>query len=159
MTAMTSPLLTARGAWYQQDISSAGWPNMNASTYYWIALTPAAPLTMTTQGGTQYNGARWVGVDGTTAPLPAATLADPHLFKGRQLISRRAANDTLNQANSQSAVLWLLSQSNWPSVVGANTRFTNWDLAGSNVRYGVQLLGWQMRPTPSLSSSGKSMQI
>lgn len=154
MPGQTGPLITTRGAWYQQDVSGAGWPNLNASTYYWIVLSPGVPLALASQGGALYNGARWVGVDETVAPLAAATLADPHLFKGRQLVSQRFSNDVTFQANAPTAPAWLRSQTYWPSVANAAARFIDWDAVGSRVRYGVQLLGWQIAPTPSFTPSG-----
>ena len=151
MASLTNPLTTTRGSWYQQDVTGAGWPILNASTYYWVAVTPSVPLTMTAQGGGVYNGARWVGLNDAVNPVPAVAATDPHIFKGRQIVSQRFRGDSLYIATSPTAAAWIASQPSWQTL---GTRFTDWDLGNSSVRYGVQLLGWQIWPTPSVTPSG-----
>ena len=153
MASQTVPLTTTRGSWYQQSLTGAGWPIMNATTYYWVAVTPSVPLTMTTQNNRMYNGARWVGTFDNVQVVSPAANADPHLFKARQLISQRNAGDVAFGANQAAAASWISSQTSWQTLGG---RFKDWDLANSNVRYGVQLLGFQMWPTPSPTPSGRA---
>lgn len=155
MASLTNPLTTTRGSWYQQDVTGAGWPILNASTYYWVAVTPSVPLTMTTQGGGVYNGARWVGLNDATNPVPAVAATDPHIFKGRQIVSQRFRGDSAFAATSSAAAVWIASQPSWQTL---GTRFTDWDLGNTSVRYGVQLLGWQIWPTPSVTRSGTQLR-
>ena len=138
-------LAVVRGTWFQQDVSTAGWPNLDANTYYWIAVTPATTIPF---ANGQYNGAVWVGLDDTISPnLPPTYAGDTGVFKARQIVSQRFANDALFAANSASAVTFMNSDQPWANA--GNGRFTDFASAGSNVRYGIQLLGWQISPTPS----------
>jgi hypothetical protein len=42
----------------------------------------------------------------------------------------------------------------WRNVPNASTRFTDWKKTGSTIRYGIQVIGWQVRPDfPTLSPS------
>ena len=141
-----------RGSWFQQDITSAGWPNLDANSYYWVALTPAVTLTF---ANGVYNGAVWVGIDDTISPnLPPTYAGDTAVFKARQLTSERSYNDASFAANAASAVTWMNSQQVWSAVDRADVRFTDFAQRGSNVRYGIQLLGWQISPSPSFTASG-----
>jgi hypothetical protein len=154
MSGMTMPLQTVRSIWFQQDISTAGWPLLTASTYYWVAVTPTTTLTMPNG---RYNGAIWGGIDDTVHPLPAAAQNDPFLFKGRQLTSQCGASDTATSALQASAVTFIQTSENWPSVPCAGERFKNWDLVGSNIRYGIQLIGWQVAPSNPATRSGMAL--
>lgn len=147
ITVSGLPLLSNRGRWYQQDISTAGWPNLLGTTYYWVALTPAAPVTM---ANGQYNGVVWVGYDDTTpnVNLIGQYTGDTNVFKARQLASQRDAADSAFYANTPSAVNFLASQQQWSTVPFAEKRYTDFDAAGSRVRYGIQLTGFQISPSP-----------
>jgi len=145
ITVTAFPLLTNKGQWYQQDISTAGWPHLLGTTYYWVALTPAAPVSM---ANGQYNGVVWVGFDDTTpnVNLIGQYTGDDNVFKARQLTSQRTAADSAFYANTPAAVNFLASQQQWSSVPFANVRYTDFDAAGSHVRYGIQLTGFQVSP-------------
>ncbi len=163
-------LVTFRAVWLQNDITQAEWPILTAQTYYWVAVTPSTPLTMPplVPGGpnTLYNGAVWSGINTNVARpsdgsliLPGFIRNDPYLFTGRELVSERAAFDPVFMANQPDAVTFLSTAENWPTVPNADTRFTNWQATGSNVRYGIQIIGWQVTPsnTPSMSCESVSM--
>ena len=144
MDGQITALQATRGSWYQQDLSGAGWPIMKPSTYYWIVVTPSTPLALTTQASGKYNGALWSGILDTTAPLPATTLADSHVFKARRLTSERFKSDALFQASTAAGVNVLKNATNWGASGIDQRRVTSFD--SSNVRYGIQLLGWQVQP-------------
>ena len=150
MTAATAPLQAQRASWYQVDISTAGWPLMSPVTYYWVVVTPCSPLTMTTQGGAQYNGAAWAGTDDSINPIPGAAAVDRLLFRGRQLSSQRFKGDTALGANTPAAVAFNRDTESWGDI--SPPQYTNWDAEGSTIRYGIQLLGWQVQPPVTLSS-------
>jgi hypothetical protein len=162
LVATTGPLPSTRAAWFQVDVTPAGWPVLVPGAYYWVGMTPSAPLSMPPPF-TQYNGALWSGMDAlATRPsngsliLPPEVTGDPALFTGRELTSERFGNDALYFASSHAAVTFLKEATNWASVDSAGLRFTNWQATGSTVRYGIQVLGWQVTPsnTPSASLSG-----
>lgn len=161
LSAQTFPLQQTRAIWYQQEIVSAGWPIMPQQTYYWVVVTPGSPLTMPNG---LYNGALWSGMNASAtraeggAILPPFILGDTNLFTGRELLSERFTNDAAFGSNTAAAVSFLRGSSNWPNY-GA-PRFTNFvvspPFAGvPPVRYGVQVLGWQVTPSSSLTSSRK----
>jgi hypothetical protein len=106
MSSQTAPLNNARAIWYQQDVSTAGWPIMNADSYYWVVVTPGSPLTITNG---QYNGAIWQGIDSTYNPVPPITNSDPIVFSGRQLISERARGDSAFGSSAPASVNFLVS--------------------------------------------------
>lgn len=157
MTGRTAPLQATRGTWYQHDITAAGWPIMKPSTYYWIVLTPSTPLALTTQASGKYNGALWSGILDTTAPLNAATLADPHVFKARRLTSERFKNDALFQASTNAGVNVLKNATNWGASGIDQRRVTSY--GASNVRYGIQLLGWQVQPGECMRALAPSITV
>ena len=156
LSAQTAPLLTFRASWYQQDISSAGWPLLSADTYYWIVVTPGSPLTMPNG---QYNGALWSGISASqTSPfdgsqvIPPSILNDPVVFTARELTSERFQGDYSFGAGTVAAVSFLAGSSYWPSAPNAIPRFTNFAVSppnGQPLRYGVQLIGWQVPPSSS----------
>ena len=166
INAQSNPLLSYRAIWYQQDIRQAGWPIMPEKTYYWVVVTPGSPLTMPFPN-TQYNGALWSGISqdqpkSMTDPsflLPPIIRNDPYIFTGRELVSQRFASDSVFGANKQAAVDFLANPSNWAASINSSSpRFTNFYVSPpppgstpSRVRYGVQVLGWQVTPsnTPS----------
>ena len=166
LSSQTQPLLNFRATWYQQDITAAGWPIMPEQTYYWVVVSPGSPLTMPAPNN-QYNGALWSGIsaaqlrpDGVSPILPAFIQNDLSLFTGREMTSERFAGDSAFCANTQNAVNFLLGSSNWPSVPNAAPRFTNFVVSPPDgtpglVRYGVQILGWQVTPSSSTTSSRK----
>ena len=149
MTDLNTAMQATRGTWYQHDVSAAGWPIITPSTYYWIVVTPSTPLALTTQASGKYNGALWSGILDSTAPLPATTLADSHVFKARRLTSERFKSDVLFQASTAAGVNVLKNATNWGASGIDQRRVTSYD--SSNVRYGIQLLGWQVQPTPQPS--------
>jgi hypothetical protein len=142
-----------RGVWVQIDVTSAGWPLLQSDTYYWVVLTPGATITVSNGG---YNGALWVGINQTLAPfLPVTITRDPDLFTARQLSSARFVGDSAFCSSTTAAVNFVGKSTNWPRVVNASKRFTNWRaVRGSAMRYGLQLIGWEA--TPSLSPSTSS---
>jgi hypothetical protein len=143
-------LTTTRASWYQVDITGAGWPLMSSDSYYWVAVTPCSPLSPTTQGNKRYNGAVWAGIDDLITPPIGQAASDPSLFKGRQLISQRFAGDAAFTANQPAAVPVGRDAINWGATSPAS-RYTNWEGEGSTIRYGIQILGWQVNPPASLS--------
>jgi hypothetical protein len=160
-----TPLVSFRAVWLQNDIQQAGWPIMTADTYYWVAVSPSVPLTMPPRvpGGpkTVYNGAVWNGVNGNAGRpatpsvllFPAFIRNDPNLFTGRELISERNALDSSFYANTPAAVSFLNTNQAWATAPNAETRFTNWQATGSNIRYGIQIIGWQVTPSNSATAS------
>jgi hypothetical protein len=159
----TTPLLTYRSVWLHTDIQPAGWPIMTADTYYWVAVSPSTPLNMPPYKNkqTRYNGAIWAGFDAdttyrpnTVVPLfPASVRNDPNLFTGRELNSQRFPNDPDFYATTQAAVDFLNTDQAWETVPSAPDRFTNWQLTSSNIRYGIQIIGWQVTPSNSATAS------
>ena len=145
--ATTPALVTQRGNWIQIDVSAAGWPILESDAYYWVSLTPRLRITL---GSTSnFNGVLWGGVDDTNAPLPAAVLNDDFVFKARQLVSARFSNDSPFVCTNSGGLAIGQDTQNWPSVASAPQRFTSYGT--SNIRYGLQLLGWEATPsaTPS----------
>lgn len=146
-------LVALKGAWFQEDLGKAGWPLLAAGTYYWIALAPAVAVSL---AGATKNGAAWLGIlpgVGGSPNLPAAYAGDDSVFSARQLTSMRFRSDTAFACNGSTASAWLSAEFDWPSVPYASARYTDWQAKGSAVRYGVQLLGWQMFPSASATSS------
>ena len=152
MSSQTTPLTSVRASWYQVDISAAGWPLLSPDTYYWVVVTPCSPLTMTTQNNNVYNGAVWVGFDDRLNSLTSVDAGDNGVFRGRQYLSERFPGDSTYGANTPAAVIRNRDLLSWGTQTG-NPQYTNWAAApyNSTVRYGVQLLGWQVYPPASLS--------
>lgn len=158
--AGTAPLLFYRATWYQIDISSAGWPLLSPSTYYWVAVTPSVPLQMTTQGGRLYNGAVWAALPDSLGRIPPAVVADPSLFLARQILSQRFAGDATFGANTVAAVNKNRNAEAWGEFNAAE--YTNWAIVNassgpnttsSRARYGLQVLGFQVYPPVTVSSA------
>ena len=151
----SAPISSSRATWLQVDISGASWPVLRQATYYWIVVAPGSPLVLDPSAGGNgvYDGAVWSGVSDDAGILPAATLADRNLFTGRQLVSQRSSGDSLFAAGSVSATSFLLGSSLWPSVPNAGARYVNWQALGSHVRYGLQVVGVQLTPSPTPSTS------
>ena len=151
----TKLLSTIRGVWWQIDLTNAGWPLLSPVTYYWVAVTPCSPLTMTTQAGRTYNGALWVGNDDRTGNVAGPAVIDDNLFRGRQIISQRFDGDTTFGANTANAVNFNKGALSWGKIPAA--QYTNWDTVKQTyVRYGIQLLGWQVQPPSTLSREFES---
>jgi hypothetical protein len=154
MSSQKTPLVTTRGIWYQEDVSGPGrtaWPLLQANTYYWLVVAPSTTLALPNG---QFNGAVWAGMDPTVHPLPPAYSGDAHVFTARQLTSECRSGDVANGAQSASAAAFIRSARDWSTVACASARFTNWKVnpgrgAGTTpVRYGVQVVGWQVGPPP-----------
>ena len=154
MSGQTAPLPSTRANWYQVDITTAGWPLMSPSSYYWVAVTPGSPLTMTTQGGYTYNGAVWAGTDDTKNPATTGSAGEPLLYKGRQFISERFPGDSQFGGNTAAAVNLNKGLLSWGTQTGSS-QYTNWAAApyNSTIRYGIQVLGWQVFPPATLSGA------
>ena len=154
MSGQTTPLTSTRASWYQVDITGAGWPLMSPSTYYWVSVTPGSPLTMTTQGGFVYNGAVWAGTDDTRNAATPGSAGEPLLYKGRQFISERFPGDSQFGGNTAAAVNLNKGLLSWGTQTGSS-QYTNWAAApyNSTIRYGIQVLGWQVFPPATLSGA------
>ena len=152
MSSQTAALPSTRANWYQVDITGAGWPLMSPESYDWVAVTPSQPLTMTTQNNNVYNGAVWAGTDDTINPATTGSAGEPLLYKGRQFISQRFAGDSQFGGNTVSAVNRNRDLLSWGTQTGSS-QYTNWAAApyNSTIRYGIQLLGWQVFPPATLS--------
>jgi hypothetical protein len=148
LTSETDSLLTYKGTWYSFAVST--WPLLTTNTYYWVAVAPGT--TMTLPNG-QYNGALWTGVDISFLPVPTQARRDPLAFTGRQLISQRRPGDAVLGADRPLAQTFISSAQNWTSVVNASSRLLDWAAVGSNIRYGIQILGLAVFPSPSLTPS------
>lgn len=141
----------ARPSWVKVDVSGAGWPALAQGVYFWVVLSPGSPLPIRVPRpsgglGPAYNGVVWSGINASSGLLPPAVAADRNLFTGRQLVSERFAADAAFGSTARASVAFLLGASDWAGVANASTRYTNWAASGSVVRYGVQVLGWQIAP-------------
>jgi hypothetical protein len=150
LTAYNDFMSPVRSSWVQIDVSSAGWPLLKCNTYYWIVVTPGTPLSLPNR---QYNGVLWTGID--VGLLPPFLANDADLFTGRQLMSQRFARDFIFGANTTVALRLATNTSNWAEVDAAPTRLTNWRASGSRVRYGVSVIGWQVTPSSTPTSSSE----
>ena len=161
---VTTPkaLLTYRSNWYQIPVTGTGattdWPQLAAGTNYWAVLSPGTTLTFSQPY--PWNAALWGGIDITTTAGGggANVRADNtggNLFTARELHSSRFAGDTTYQANKQAAVNFVQNTNNWASV--DSRQFTNWQKQGSgNIRYGLQVIGWNVNPTNTATGTGKA---
>ena len=145
----TKTLTSVRGVWWQIDLSSANWPLLSPATYYWVAVTPCSPLTMTTQDGLTYNGAVWVGTDDRTGSIPGPAILDDNLFRARQISSQRFDQDAAFGANTLAAVNFNKGALSWDNL--PSSQYTNWAMTTTYVRYGIQLVGWQVSRPSTLS--------
>ena len=159
LSGLTSTLSTSRATWQLQDVTQAGWPALKQKTYYWIVITPGATLSLPAPN-TRYNGALWTGVSDdamrpsdNTPILPSWITDDLGLFTGRQLTSQRFSGDSQFCANAPAAVNFLKNVNNWANVSNVSPRYTNFATANVSVRYGIQILGWQVTPSSSPSTS------
>jgi hypothetical protein len=169
LSSQTTPLLTYRANWYQQDVTGARWPQLNQSTYYWVVLSPTTTMPITNQvaiTGPKFNGALWSGIDSAKYPtkLPPLTQRDPHVYTARVLRTQRQAGDATYGCTTRPALGWLkgaLNASNingWVDYTGNGSRLLNWeaDPAGARIVYGVSLLGYQEFSTQSATASSTS---
>jgi hypothetical protein len=149
---VSTALISTRGTWVLVDVTAAGWPLLQSSTYYWVALTPRSSLLLA--AGNAPNGAIWAGVSDVTAPLPAAVRNDAVVFTARELRTQRSRGDAAFACSSAAAVQLVWNASTpWPSVTNASVRYT--PFVGTRIRYGIQIIGWQSTPsgtpTPSMT--------
>ena len=150
-------LLTYRSNWYQITVVGTGattdWPILKSSTYYWAVLAPSNPtlLGFTTQY--PFNGPLWGGIDISVTSIPAGASSSSPLFTARELNSQRFAGDTQFGAKTQAGVDFVLKSKNWGSL--PSNQVVNWAAAQSNIRYGIQVLGWQVNPTPTSTATGE----
>ncbi len=159
LTSSNIPLLSYRAIWYQININGF-WPLLKELTYYWVVVTPKVLINLQfevpAQGINRYNGVIWSGLDITKNPLPSDSLSDPLVFSAREMRSSMGPADFAvnNQPQSTAAVSFLQSVVNWRANWGTSPRFTNWAKLGSNIRYGIQVIGFQLPPssTPTATS-------
>ena len=152
LASATGPasISTSSPSWYHVDLTTAGWPLMSDSSYYWVVVSPCSPLTLTTQAsGRRYNGVLWAGLtDSVTPPSPPS---DPLLYRGRQIVSERFDGDCTYGANTTAGINEISNtMEGW---AGYTNQYTNWDAQGSTVRYGISLAGQQVQPPATVSST------
>jgi hypothetical protein len=138
-----------RSLWTSIDVTKAGWPVLAGGTYYWVALTPGTTLTLPNG---QFNGVMWTGIY-ATAGLPPSTTSDPNLFTGRELSSQRFATDAAFSSTSVASLALVTNTTTWAAVPSTASRYKNWQATGSNIRYGIQIIGWQVTPSNTPSPS------
>ena len=162
---MTNVLLTGRAIWY--PVPTTNWPILNASTYYWVAVSPGSVLSFNQPYN--FTGIVWAGIDAAViniTTVPGAVISDPtggggirgSLFSARTLRSQRFRGDNLT-ANLIAGINFVKNTENW-ATVGADpsygsVRFKNWQAAGSTIKYGLQVTGIQFNPSSSSTQTGK----
>jgi hypothetical protein len=148
--------------WVQIDVSAAGWPLLEAETYYWIVLAPSSPISIAPPNGNgNYDGIVWAGVADASGFVPYSIANDPTLYTARSLSSQRFAFDTVFGGNTQTAVQFLgaTGADSWPAVVGSNVRYTNWALSPRRIRYGINVFGWQFTPSGTPTPSRECVAV
>ena len=105
-------------------VSITGWPPLLAGVSYWVALAPGKALAAN-------DGALWSGFDFNFAQTPPFMRANPQFFTAREL---RVPGGCANAA----AITAVQNTPNWSST---GSRYTDWNAAGSNWRYGLQVIG------------------
>jgi hypothetical protein len=166
LSSLSTPLLTFRAIWYQQDVTGL-WPQLNQSTYYWVVLSPATPMNIFKPGSPIEgpSGAIWAGMNAGLQPqfAPPLVSQDPHVFTARYLRSQPAAGNVTFGCNTQAAFNFIdggiSTTSGWLPYAGG--RYGSWygNLAGAppggRIVYGVSVLGYQLIPQPSSTPTGK----
>jgi hypothetical protein len=144
-------------------MQSVSWPLLSQNTYYWVVIAPttALPITAVSQPlettGPRFQGALWSGVDVTMNPAPPAAAKDPVIFTARLLRSQTGPGDAANASNTAAAIGFIAgaiattNAAGWATYAGG--RLYNWEAAGSNIRYGIQVLGYLMLPTTTATGS------
>ena len=163
LASYSAALLTYRSIWYQVSVKGTGattdWPFLNISTNYWVVVSPGSRMTFTAPF--KYNGIAWAGVDISRDAIPGQVRSDDtggNLFTARSLNSQRFSGDSAMGANSLEGVAFVRNTRFWGSVSSSATgsvQYKNWQATGSNIRYGLQILGIQGNPTLSPTSSSE----
>jgi hypothetical protein len=158
LTGQSTPLVSTRSVWFAQSVS---WPLLLQNTYYWVALSPTAALSISAASqplettGPRFQGAVWAGFNTTIDSAPPVAANDPVMFTARLLRSQTGAGDAANAANTAAAINFIsgatTNTAGWATYGGA--RLHNWEAAGSNILYGVQVLGYLMLPTTTTTAS------
>jgi hypothetical protein len=116
--------------------------------------------------GRKFNGAVFAGFDSRLArnySIAGQTLQeislwrnDPDIFTARTLRSQTGPGDTANQANSAAALNFINGAiygtgPAWSSY--SAPQYVNWQAGGSSIKYGFQVIGWALGPTPTATST------